>query len=70
MRRKFKFDPLVAKYEELAEEKFITVSDGTVIRNYLTTAPKESRNGYTLFLIPGWATIVPSWDEVLLEAMN
>ena len=70
MRRKFNFEPLIAEYEKIAEEKYITVSDGTQIRLYLTTAPVESRNGYTLFMIPGWATIVPSWDEVLLEAMK
>ncbi|MHA1197822.1 MAG: hypothetical protein ACTSQF_00495 [Candidatus Heimdallarchaeaceae archaeon] len=70
MKKKFKFEPLVAKYEELAEEKHIKVSDGTTVRTYCTTAPKETRNGYTLFFLPGWATIVPSWDEVLLEAMS
>ncbi|MCE7742308.1 MAG: hypothetical protein GOP50_07585 [Candidatus Heimdallarchaeota archaeon] len=69
MRRKFKFEPLVAKYEELAEEIHITVSDGTTVRTYYTTAPEKTKNGFTLFFIPGWATIVPSWDEVLLEAM-
>ncbi len=68
--KKFKFEPLVAKYEELAEEKFLTVSDDTIVRIYHTIAPEKTRNGYTLFVIPGWATIVPSWDDVLLEAMN
>jgi len=70
MKRKFKFEPLIAKFENLAEEKFVKVSDGTKIRVYLTYAPEKSKNGFTLLMIPGWATIVPSWDEVLLEAMK
>ena len=70
MRRRFKFEPLVAEFEKIAEERYVTASDGTQLRVYLTTAPPESKNGYTLFMIPGWATIVPSWDEVLLEAMK
>ncbi len=70
MKRKFKFEPLVAKYEELAEEKHVTASDGSTVRTYCTTAPEKTNNGFTLFFIPGWATIVPSWDEVLLEAMK
>jgi len=36
----------------------------------MSKAEKSKKNGYTLFLVPGWATIVPSWDEVLLEAMD
>ncbi|TFG08475.1 hypothetical protein EU534_02795 [Candidatus Heimdallarchaeota archaeon] len=70
MKRKLKFEPLIAKFEEIAEERYITVSDSSMVRVYLTNAPEESKNGYTLFMIPGWATIVPSWDEVLLEAMK
>ena len=68
--KKFKFEPLVAEYEKLANEIYITVSDGSIIRTYTSKAPQKTNTGYTLLFIPGWATIVPSWDEVLLEAMN
>ncbi|MBY9001047.1 MAG: hypothetical protein KGD64_09045, partial [Candidatus Heimdallarchaeota archaeon] len=59
-----------AKYEEVAEEKYLKVSDGSELRVLISKAEKSKRNGYTLVLVPGWATVVPSWDEVLLEAMN
>lgn len=59
-----------AKYEEIAEEKHLKASDGTKLRILMSKADKNKKNGYTLFLVPGWATIVPSWDEVLLEAMK
>lgn len=61
---------LKAEYEELAEERYITVSDGSKIRILLSNAPKEVHNGLTFVLIPGWNTVVPGWDEVLLEAMK
>ena len=61
---------LKAEYEELAEERYITVSDGSQIRVLLSKAPKEAHNDLTLVLVPGWNTVVPGWDEVLLEAMK
>ncbi len=59
-----------AKYEEVSEEKHLKTSDGTELRVLMSKADISKKNGYTLFLVPGWATIVPSWDEVLLEAMK
>lgn len=60
----------IAKYEEIAEEIFCEVSDGTKLRILTTNASKEKNIGYTLFLVPGWSTIVPSWDKVLMEAKD
>ncbi|MCE7742309.1 MAG: alpha/beta hydrolase [Candidatus Heimdallarchaeota archaeon] len=68
--KKLRFEPLIAKYEEIAEEAFIPVSDGTILRVLRTKAPEETRNDFTLFLIPGWSTAVISWDKVLSEAMK
>lgn len=61
---------LKAEYEELAEERYITVSDGSGIRVLMTKAPKEEHNGFTFVLVAGWNTVVSGWDEVLLEAMK
>ena len=61
---------LKAEYEEHAEERYITVSDGSLIIVLLSTAPKEEHNDLTLVLIAGWNTVVSGWDEVLLEAMK
>ena len=46
------------------------MSDGTELRVLRTKADKKSRNGYTLFLIPGWNSAVPSWDILLMEAIH
>ncbi|MCG3220483.1 MAG: hypothetical protein H7641_03800 [Candidatus Heimdallarchaeota archaeon] len=56
-----------AKYEEIAVEEYITVSDGSELRILKSKASEES-NGYTLLLLAGWGTIVIGWDEVLMEA--
>jgi pimeloyl-ACP methyl ester carboxylesterase len=61
---------LKAEYEEHAEERYITVSDGSQIRVLLSKAPKKEHNGYTLVFVAGWNTVVPGWDETLLEAMK
>ena len=61
---------LKAKYEEHAEERYFTVSDGSQIRVLLSKAPKEEYNGFSFVLIAGWNTIVSGWDGVLLEAMK
>jgi len=57
-----------AKYEEKALEEFYTMSDGSQLRTLRSSAPAETRNGFTLFFIPGWASVVQGWDDVLLEA--
>jgi len=59
-----------ARFEEIAQEEFITVSDGTILRVLKSKAPEETSTGYTLFMVPGWGSVVLGWDDVLLEAMN
>ncbi|NHJ85902.1 MAG: hypothetical protein FK734_10600 [Asgard group archaeon] len=61
---------LKAEFEEHAEERYITVSDGSQIRVLLSKAPIDAHNGFTFVLVAGWNTVVPGWDEVLLEAMK
>ena len=41
---------LKAEYEEHAEERYITVSDGSQIRVLITKAPKEEHNGFIFVL--------------------
>lgn len=60
--------PLVAEYEKIAKSQDIMMSDNTTIRVYTAEAPSEKRNGYTLFVIAGWGTVLPSWDVFLMEA--
>ena len=61
---------LKAEFEEHAEERYFTVSDGSQIRVLLSKAPKEEHNELTFVVIAGWNTVVSGWDEVLLEAMK
>lgn len=61
---------LKADFEELAEEQYVTVSDGSQIRILTTKAPKEAHNGFTLVLVAGWNTVVPGWDGTLMEAVK
>ena len=61
---------MTSKYEKLAEEKYFTVSDGSELRVLLSKAQDETSTGFTFLLIPGWNTVVPGWEEVLLEAMK
>jgi hypothetical protein len=65
----FNFD-LISEFENRAQENYITVSDGSRVKILTTKAPKESFNGYTFVIIPGWGTIVPGWEEVLMEAIK
>ncbi len=57
-----------AKYEKVASEEFVTVSDESELRILKTSAPAETRKGFVLFFIPGWASVVQGWDDVLLAA--
>ncbi|MCE7738916.1 MAG: hypothetical protein KAU62_07970 [Candidatus Heimdallarchaeota archaeon] len=61
---------LISEFEEAAKEQYVKVSDGSEIRILTTKALKGEVNGYTLLLIPGWGTVVPGWEEVLMEAIN
>jgi pimeloyl-ACP methyl ester carboxylesterase len=59
-----------AKYEDLCEENFLTMSDGTTVRILQSYAPKKTSNGFTIFIVAGWGSVVLGWDIVLLEAMK
>ena len=59
-----------AKYEDFAETEFLTMSDSTQLRILRTYAPENTMNGYTLFMVGGWGSVVLGWDEVLIEAMK
>ncbi len=61
---------LISEFEEKAKEEYIKVSDGSEVKILITKAPKDSFNGYTFLIIPGWGTIVPGWEEVLMEAIK
>ncbi|MFW9852316.1 MAG: alpha/beta fold hydrolase [Candidatus Thorarchaeota archaeon] len=60
----------VSDFEKRATAKELIMSDTATIKVFHSKAPEKTRNGYTLVLIPGWATIVPSWDEFLMEAAD
>ena len=57
-----------AEYEIIADESYFLVSDGSEIRVLSSKPQDKPGNGYTLLLLPGWNTVVPGWDEVLMEA--
>ncbi len=59
---------LVSEFEKLAKEQYFKTSDGAETKILTTKAPKETAIGYTLLLIPGWGTVVPGWEQVLMEA--
>lgn len=60
----------VSKFEKKAEELMVTMSDGASLRILRSTPPKEKFNGYSMVLMVGWGTIVPSWDPLLMEAIK
>jgi hypothetical protein len=68
--KKEKLEPWLSKFEEIATEVYVKLSDGTELRTLQVKAPKETANGLTLFLAAGWSSIVPTWDVVVLEAMK
>jgi pimeloyl-ACP methyl ester carboxylesterase len=60
----------VSEYEKLAKAQDLVMSDNTSIR-VLTSKPEKSKaNGYVLFVVPGWSTVVPAWEKFLMEAMK
>ncbi len=59
---------LVSEFESIAKEQYFKTSDGAEIKVLTTKAPKDIAIGYTLMLIPGWGTVVPGWEKVLMEA--
>ncbi len=59
-----------AKYEDESEEVYMEMSDSSQIRILRSYASDETKNGFTLFIIAGWGSVVLGWDDVLLEAMK
>ena len=52
----------VSEYEKRAKSQDLIMSDNTSIR-VLTSKPEKSKaNGYVLFVVPGWSTVVPAWE--------
>jgi len=64
------FFDLVANYEKECEKAYVEMSDATQIQILRTFAQEDARNGFTLFVVPGWGSIVPGWDAFLMEAKN
>ncbi|MCE7749860.1 MAG: alpha/beta hydrolase [Candidatus Heimdallarchaeota archaeon] len=62
--------PLVSQFEKEAKPLDVMMSDNTTIRVFTTKAPADKRNGYTLFIISGWGTVLPSWNELLIDAFK
>ncbi len=63
-------EQMVAEFEKLAKEEYIKVSDGSEVKILTTKAPKDKANGYILLLVPGWGTVVPGWEDLLMEAVK
>ncbi len=60
----------VSEFEKLARSEDLVMSDNTSVRVLTSKPEKNKANGYVLLMIPGWSTVVPSWDEFLIEAMK
>lgn len=65
-------DPFAeAEYENLCTSHYIGMSDGTqlkVLTSQALQGPISHHKKKTLMLVPGWGSIVPGWDELLLAA--
>ncbi len=61
---------LVSEFENVAREQYFKTSDGAKIKILTTKAPKKEAIGYTLMLIPGWGSVVPGWEQVIMEAVK
>jgi pimeloyl-ACP methyl ester carboxylesterase len=59
---------LRAKYEDECDQQYLKMSDTTELLVLRTYASHETHNGFTILMVPGWGSIVPGWDEFLLEA--
>ncbi len=58
----------LSEFEEIAKAVKLVMSDNTPIRVLKTEATAKEKNGLTMIVIAGWGTIVPSWNEFLMEA--
>ena len=60
---------MIAEYEKIAKKKHIQMSDRSKIQ-ILLTSPKNKECCKTLFIIPGFGSIVLGWDEFLMRAKD
>lgn len=60
----------MAEFEKIAYERFLTMSDGSDLRILEHNFEKDKQNGFTLFVIAGWGSVVLGWDDFLLEALK
>jgi len=60
----------ISEFEKKSEAINIPMSDGATIRIYRSIPAKEKFNGYSMIVMPGWGTVVPAWDQFLLEAVK
>ncbi len=58
------------EYEQIATKEYVTVADGSELLVYSTKSPEENRSPYTLFLVPGWSSIILAWDHLLMAAKD
>ncbi|MHA1198076.1 MAG: hypothetical protein ACTSQF_01780 [Candidatus Heimdallarchaeaceae archaeon] len=61
---------LISEFEDRAKEEFIKVSDGSEVKILTTKASEKNFNGFTFLILPGWGTVVPGWEKVLMEAIK
>ena len=59
-----------SKFEEVAQEEYLTMSDGTLIRVLQSSAPQETKTSFTVMFMSGWGSVVQGWDDVLMEATH
>ncbi len=60
----------LGEYEQIATKEYVTMADGTALLVYSTKAPEKNRSPYTLFFVPGWASVILGWDSLLMEAKD
>ena len=60
----------ISEFEEKAEEIMLVMSDNTPIRVLRSRASSKESNGLTMIVVSGWATIIPSWNDFLMEALR
>ncbi|UYP47063.1 hypothetical protein NEF87_003348 [Candidatus Lokiarchaeum ossiferum] len=55
-------------FEDECEKQYVVMDDGTQLLAMRSIAPKETRNGHTLLMVPGWGTLPLSWKGFIEEA--
>ena len=58
----------ISEFEKEAETIDLVMSDNTPIRVLRTIPSVGSENGYKIIVNAGWGSIIPSWDEFLMDA--